>query len=179
MTIAADFYQEINQLSGQQVQLCYHCHKCTSGCPVAADMQYGPDRILRMVQLGEKERLLASADIWVCAACETCGARCPNEIDIARVMDALRQMAHEENSRVGDPDSLVFHRLFLGLARLFGRMHEASLMAILTLRTRKLATDIPTILKLMAKGKAPLLPGPIKGRREVQRIFAETEKKAQ
>ncbi|MCX7608923.1 MAG: 4Fe-4S dicluster domain-containing protein, partial [Anaerolineales bacterium] len=56
-------------------------------------MEYGPDRILRMVQLGERERLLKSRDIWLCAACETCGTRCPNDIDIAKVMDALRMEA--------------------------------------------------------------------------------------
>ena len=169
--LAAEFVQQISTLSRQNIQLCYHCHKCTSGCPVAEEMQYGPDRILRMVQLGQKERLLASADIWVCAACETCGARCPNEIDIAQVMDALRQTAYRESVRVGDPDALKFHRLFLGLTGLFGRMHEASLMGILTLQTRKLATDVGTIFKLLFKGKAPLLPKPVKQMDQIKRIY--------
>ena len=79
-----ELIRQVNHLSEQTIELCYHCHKCTSGCPVADEMQYGPDRqILRMVQFGEKEKLLKSADIWVCASCETCGTRCPNEIDIS------------------------------------------------------------------------------------------------
>ncbi len=172
------FYQTINQFSEQTVQLCYHCHKCTSGCPVAAEMQYGPDRILRMVQLGHKDALLKSRDIWICASCETCGTRCPNEIDIARVMDALRQMAHLENTKVGEPDALKFHRLFLNLTRYFGRMHEVSLMGILTLWTRKMLTDVNTIIKLLLKGKAPLLPHPVKARREIQHIFEHTQQKS-
>jgi heterodisulfide reductase subunit C len=176
MTISTTaFIQQVNQLSEQTVQLCYHCHKCTSGCPVADEMQYGPDRVLRMVQLGDKDRLLSSSDIWVCASCETCGTRCPNEIDIARVMDALRQMAYQEGVRVGEPDALKFHTLFLRLTRMFGRMHEASLMGILTLWTRKMATDVNTILKLLFKGKAPLIPGPVKSRQEIERIFTSTE----
>lgn len=179
MTEATAFMGQINLLSEQTVQLCYHCHKCTSGCPVADEMQYGPDRVLRMVQMGQKDRLLTSSDIWVCASCETCGTRCPNEIDIARVMDALRQMAYLEGVRVAEPDALKFHKLFLRLTRLFGRMHEASLMGILTLMTQKLATDVNTIIKLMLKGKAPLIPGPIKSRKEIERIFASTEKKPQ
>jgi len=43
------FADQINRLSSQTIQLCYHCHKCTAGCPVAAEMTYGPDRVLRMV----------------------------------------------------------------------------------------------------------------------------------
>ena len=72
---AIPFIQTINQLSEQTVELCYHCHKCTSGCPVSTEMQYGPDRVLRMVQLGYKDALLKSRDIWICASCETCGTR--------------------------------------------------------------------------------------------------------
>ena len=172
--LTAEFVQQINTLSEQNVQLCYHCHKCTSGCPVTAEMQYGPDRVLRMVQLGQKERLLSSSDIWVCASCETCGTRCPNEIDIARIMDALRQMAYREHARVGEPDAVKFHTLFLSLTRFIGRMHEASLVGILTLRTMKLTTDVKTILKMLLKGKAPLLPKPIKNRDEIRHIYVHT-----
>lgn len=172
--LASEFVQQINSLSEQNVQLCYHCHKCTSGCPVSAEMCYGPDRVLRMVQLGQKDRLLGCADIWVCASCETCGTRCPNEIDIARIMDALRQMAYQEGVRVGDPDALRFHKLFLNILQLFGHMHEASLMGILTLQTRKLSTDVGTILKLLFKGKAPLLPKPVKNMTQIKQIYAQT-----
>ena len=85
----SSFILQVDTLSEETVELCYHCHKCTAGCPVAVEMEYGPDRILRMIQLGEKERVLTSGDIWLCASCETCGTRCPNEINIADVMDAL------------------------------------------------------------------------------------------
>ena len=131
------FIEQVNQLSGQTIELCYHCHKCTSGCPVADEMQYGPDRILRMVQMSEKDLLLQSEDIWVCASCETCGTRCPNEIDIARVMDALRQIAYREKAAVGDLDSLRFHKSFIFLTKHLGRMHEATLMGIITIWTMK------------------------------------------
>ena len=175
MTITSSFILQVNTLSEQTIQLCYHCHKCTSGCPVAEDMQYGPDRILRLVQQGEKEKLLRSADIWVCASCETCGTRCPNEIDIARVMDALRQMAYREGAAVGEPDALKFHKLFLFLTRYLGRMHEALLMGTLTIWTMKMLTDVGTILKLLMKGKAPILPSPVRARAEIKQIYELTQ----
>lgn len=87
----------VNDLSGQTIQLCYHCHKCTGGCPAAHAMEYGPDRVLRLIQLGQQERLLASRDAWLCLECEMCSAHCPNDIDVAEVMVALREIADEAN----------------------------------------------------------------------------------
>ncbi len=100
------FTDRVNSLSGQTVQLCYHCHKCTAGCPSAFAMEYGPDRILRLIQFGQKERLLASRDAWLCFGCEMCGAHCPNDIDIGEVMIALKELAEEEGFRVEDCRSL-------------------------------------------------------------------------
>jgi heterodisulfide reductase subunit C len=53
-------------------------------------MDLMPNQILRLLQLGEHEQALKSRTIWQCASCLTCAARCPKEVDPARVMDALR-----------------------------------------------------------------------------------------
>ena len=87
-----DFFAE----SGIQVQDCYQCQKCSAGCPVAFAMDYKPNQIMQMVSLGMKDRVLSSKTIWVCASCYTCSTRCPNDIDIAKVMDWLRQTALRE-----------------------------------------------------------------------------------
>jgi heterodisulfide reductase subunit C len=173
--IDMDFVSQVNDLSEQTIQLCYHCHKCTSGCPVADEMSYGPDRVLRMVRFGRKEELLTSHDIWVCASCETCGTRCPNEIDIARVMDALRQMAVAEGAAIAEPDAIKFHRLFLALVRRMGRMHEATLLSLYLLWTRDVLSYVGTGTKMFTKGKVPLIPKPVKARGELKRIFTETK----
>jgi len=94
--------EQVNNLSKQTVQLCYHCHKCTAGCPSAFAMEYGPDRLLRLVQFGQKERLFASRDAWLCFGCEMCGAHCPNDISVNEVMIALKELAGEEGYRVED-----------------------------------------------------------------------------
>jgi heterodisulfide reductase subunit C len=143
-------------------------------------MQYGPDRVLRMVQRDEKDRLLSSRDIWLCASCETCGARCPNEIDIARVMDALRQMAVASQSQpkhitIAEPDSVKFHRLFLFVVQKMGRMHEATLLACYKLWTLNLLADMGSGAAMFLKGKVPLLPHMIKGRKDVQQLFERTK----
>ena len=127
------FIGRVNDLSGQTTQLCYHCHKCTAGCPAATAMEYGPDRVLRLRQLGQWERLLTSRDAWLCLGCEMCGAHCPNEIDINEVMIALKEIATEAGYRVEDcqslremladyllqrPESVVDDRLCVGFQRL-------------------------------------------------------------
>jgi heterodisulfide reductase subunit C2 len=165
------FIERINTLSDQTIQLCYHCHKCTAGCPVAEQMQYGPDRVLRMVQMGEKVKLLQSHDIWICVSCQTCGTRCPNEIDTSRVMAALREMAIEEKAAISEPDAVKFHKLFLGLLQYMGRMHEVSLLALQKLWTLNLFSDLDSGAQLFIKGKIPLKPHLVKNRQELKHIY--------
>jgi heterodisulfide reductase subunit C2 len=172
-----NFIDRVNTLSEQTIELCYHCHKCTAGCPVADQMEYGPDRILRMVQFGEKEKLLKSDDIWVCVGCETCGARCPNEINASRVLGALREIAYLENSAIAEPGAVKFHRIFLSLVQSTGRMHEVSLLALHKLWTLNLFSDLPAGARLFMMGKVPLMPSIIKRRSEVKRIFDATDPK--
>lgn len=127
------FLERVNTLSGQTIQLCYHCHKCTAGCPATFAMEYGPDRILRLIQFGQRERLLTSRDIWLCLECEMCGAHCPNEIDIGEVMIALKEIAEEAGYRAEDcqqlrelladyllqrPETVIDDRLCTGITRL-------------------------------------------------------------
>lgn len=161
----------VNVQSHQNINRCYACAKCTAGCPVADAMEYGPHRILQMVRFGMKDAVLASADIWLCAGCETCGTRCPNDVDIAHVMDVLRQMSVAE--RVANPASDVadFHRLFLEIVKNFGRMHEASLLGLYKLRTRDFLGDMDAGVQLIAKGKIPLLPSRIHGAGEIGKLL--------
>jgi len=127
------FLDQINTLSGQTIQLCYHCHKCTAGCPVVFTMEYGPDRALRLIQFGQVERLLTSRDIWLCLGCENCAVHCPNDIDAGQVMIALRRIAGESGYRRDDcqelreiladylaqrPQAVIDERLCVGLSRL-------------------------------------------------------------
>ena len=104
--MAKTLADRVNALCDQSIQLCYHCHKCTAGCPVAHAMDYGPDRLLRLLHLGQEERVLTSRDPWLCVGCDMCGALCPNEIDVAEVMIALKKLAAQTGLRAGDCQQL-------------------------------------------------------------------------
>jgi len=85
------FKDRVTELSGENVDLCFQCGACSSGCPMTQEMDLLPSKIIRMVQLGLEEAL-ESNTIWVCTTCFNCEVRCPRGIDIANVMEALRQL---------------------------------------------------------------------------------------
>jgi heterodisulfide reductase subunit C len=164
--------EEIDALAGQQAELCYHCHKCTAGCPVAGAMEFGPDLILQMAALNQAEAVLGSHDIWLCVGCFTCATRCPNGVDVAAAMDALRQIALARSYPAGEPDTLLFHRLFLRWVRRFGRSHEAFLLGLFKLRSHvPLMNDVPAGLGLLVRGKVPLLPEQLRASEQIERLF--------
>lgn len=180
-TIPIDFsfMETVNRRSGEQVQLCYHCHKCGAGCPVASFMDYTPDKLFRMAQLGLKRQVLSSSTIWLCSACHTCATRCPNDIDVTRVMDTLKQMAVVQKVKSSQRAAAVFHKAFLSNLRRFGQIHEASLMAVLKLKTLNLFSDLKLGLRMFMRGKIALLPKRVKGRKEIRRLFKEIRRRAE
>jgi heterodisulfide reductase subunit C len=163
---------EVLLRSNQRVELCYQCHKCTAGCPVVEAMEYGPDRILRMTTLGQEEAVLKSHDIWLCAGCLTCGTRCPNEIDISAVMDALRQIAVQEGYPAAERDALLFHRLFNGVVHRTGRSYEAGMLGLFKILSKTpLMDDVGAGIGLFMRGRVPLLPDRTKAASEVRQIW--------
>ncbi|UCC57726.1 MAG: 4Fe-4S dicluster domain-containing protein [Candidatus Bathyarchaeum sp.] len=89
------FKYEISKVPGaENIKLCFQCGTCTADCPIArfSDI-YRPRKLMRMTQLGMKDRVLSSEALWLCAACFTCVDHCPQGVEIASVLRALRNMA--------------------------------------------------------------------------------------
>lgn len=90
--LEAPFVRKVEELSGQNPYACYQCGKCSAGCLFSEHMDLLPNQVIRLVQLGDEAVLQATAP-WVCASCLACSVRCPKGVDIARIMEALRQLA--------------------------------------------------------------------------------------
>jgi len=92
------FKYEISKIpGGEKIMLCFQCGTCTADCPVARfSDSYRPRKIMRMTQLGLKNRVLSSDVIWLCAACFTCVDHCPQDVEIAGIIRALRNLAVHE-----------------------------------------------------------------------------------
>jgi heterodisulfide reductase subunit C len=141
-------------------------------------MEYGPDLLLQLVSLDQSEAVLKSRDIWLCVGCYTCATRCPNNIDIAATMDGLRQIALARGYPAAERDTLLFHRLFMGVVQRFGRSHEAFMLGLFKLLSRvPLMNDMSAGIGLFLRGKVPLFPERLRAPKQVQRIFAKAGSK--
>lgn len=166
----AGFIREVEALSGQQVSKCYQCGNCSAGCPMSFTYDYPVSRLMRMIQLGMKDEVLSTRSIWMCATCEACTTRCPNEIDVARVLDVCRNMSRRLGYK-GVRNVRLFADSFLQSVRLNGKSHELGLMAVYKLRSFRFFDDMSLAAPMLSKGKLPILPHRTKAPGEVAAIF--------
>lgn len=173
------FIEQFRKESGDNPFLCYQCGNCTAGCPFTKYFDYPVSMIMRLLQTGQKDKILNSKAIWLCATCEACTTRCPCEIDVAHVMDVLRNIAGREN-KVAEKGVKKFYASFLNSVKLFGRMYEIGTIMIYFLKYRyfltvaKLGMDMGP--KFLMKGKLDFFPYKILGNAEVAGIFRKFRK---
>ncbi len=106
LTRDIDFMDKVEELSGQSLNSCIQCGTCAAGCPFVEDMEILPERVFKYITLGEFEKVLEHNTMWICAACYTCSVRCPRDIDIAKVMEAVRQVILRANIDMVDVDEV-------------------------------------------------------------------------
>ncbi len=150
---------------------CYQCGKCSNGCPVTFAMDYLPHQLIRMLQLGLTEEVLQSKTIWVCSSCETCYTRCPNEIEIPKLMDDLKQEVLKQGREPEQEAVARFHEIFLNNIKKFGRINETSLMSVYQMKSswsdlKKSRIDFAGLfenmglgLNMLKRGRLSLFPG--------------------
>lgn len=171
------FLDEVNgKIGGVPIQRCFHCRKCTAGCPMAVAMDYKPNAVIRMVAKGEKKAVLGSSAIWLCASCETCSLRCPNQVDIARMMDVLRQMALESGAKIAEKKVVAFHEAFLASIERGGRVNESLMVCQYKLKSGDFFSDMGLGLTMFRQGRLPLMRSGPRGVGEVKRLFASAKK---
>jgi len=171
----SDFRRAVEELSGQNISACAQCGKCSGGCPVLPDVELSPNRVLRMVQLGLEDELLRSESIWHCSACGTCNGRCPMGIDIVRILDALRTLAHRAGHPGGVSAVWTFYRAFLDCIRQFGRLSEIALMGGYNINSGHLLTNVIKAPWFILKGKLSISPHTVKRVDRLQRVFKRIE----
>lgn len=164
------FSLAVQDRSGEPILRCYFCHKCTAGCPVAYAKDHRPAQVLRLIQLGLKDVALSSSAIWLCVGCEICGTRCPQQIRLVPVFDTLRYMALERGYEP-QPEVYALHRSFLDSIRMWGRVHELTMLLEYKLRSRDLFSDLALGMNLLRKGKLTLLPERIQRQAQVRRLY--------
>ena len=123
--------KEVAALSGQNPYACYQCGKCTAGCPFS----FGPQQVVRHLQLGQAAAALELETTWGCAGCYTCMAACPKGVDPVRIIRALRTVDKSHGKSLQSRLFAYNHRLaplgskFAPFSNLLLRLPGANLAA--------------------------------------------------
>ncbi|MBW1860411.1 MAG: 4Fe-4S dicluster domain-containing protein [Deltaproteobacteria bacterium] len=177
------FAKETAAASRVDFSVCYQCQKCTNGCPVTFTMDYGPHQIIRMVQLGLVEEISRANTAWVCSSCETCFTRCPQQIDIPRLMDHIKQAVLDRGDRPVEGVVAAFHEAFLDNIRRFGRINETALMAAFQLKSaragkgldpKEAMKNLKLGMAMLKRGRLRFVPSKTGGKAAVRKLFDKT-----
>ena len=168
--------EQVRAISGVDINACLQCKKCTNGCPVAAHSASSPSEIIKRLQLGAGRELLDAEMIWTCVSCATCFSRCPMEINMADVMDALRILAEANGAAKPAGNMPLMNKILLGTIKTFGRTYDLGAMALYKAGTSTYGKDLDKVPLILKKGKIALLPPQGADKQTVKRIFNTLEK---
>jgi heterodisulfide reductase subunit C2 len=170
------FRNDILLINGEDVSKCIQCGKCSAGCPISPEMDLQPNQVLRLIQTNDREPVLRSSTIWLCASCQTCSVRCPEGIDIARIMDSLRKLVLEERIPAGEEKVVKFNEVFLDSIRKRGRIHEFEMVMKYNLALRQPFKDAHLGPMMFFRGKLGLLGHKIKEAGKIKTIFKNSKR---
>jgi heterodisulfide reductase subunit C len=141
-------------------------------------MDYSPMQIIKMINLGMKEKVLSSSTIWVCSACYTCATRCPRNVNFTTLMMSLRNKAIRENLFKSGTNA-KFHENFFDVVNKYGRTHELELLYNLMDKTdiNGFFHNARMGLRLLRKGKLSIRAPKTEQTPWVSKILEKTEDK--
>ena len=170
------FTHRVLGLSGENVSRCIQCGKCSAGCPISPEMDLQPNQVIHLIQINDPERVLRSHTIWLCASCQTCSVRCPEDIDVAQIMDSLRKLAVEEKIVVGEENGMRFNECFLESIRKRGRVNEMRILLRYNLVAHQPLKDTHLGLVMFAKRKLSFSSRKIKEVGLIKKIFKNSQR---
>jgi heterodisulfide reductase subunit C2 len=166
----------VEAVGGIDVSYCYQCGKCSTGCPVAYEMDLTPTQLMHAIQLGLKDLVYKSKTMWLCASCLTCSTRCPQDVDIAEALDSVKIMMQRDGKRPKMPGVLKLFRSMTWNMKFFGRMHDLSMAAVYKLLALNISKeDMIMFFKMLRNGKFKIFPK-FKSSFAVRRIFRQAKK---
>ena len=92
---------EIQRYGAADVTACFSCGVCSATCPLVDDDGTFPRRMIRYAQVGLRDKLLSSRELWTCYACGQCSEQCPQEAEPGEFMAAARRWAIASYDRTG------------------------------------------------------------------------------
>lgn len=81
---------ELKEYGAVGIEKCFNCGNCTAICSLSKENDRFPRHMIRMAQLGMKDELLGSQELWLCYNCGDCSETCPQQAEPANLMAAAR-----------------------------------------------------------------------------------------
>ncbi|MBM4062326.1 MAG: 4Fe-4S dicluster domain-containing protein [Planctomycetes bacterium] len=155
---------------------CIQCGTCTASCPASHAMDLSPRRIVAALRAGQRDTVLSSRSLWLCASCYACVVRCPSGIPFTDVAYALKREA--ARTGVDDRRGSALARAFVRVADRLGRSAETELLLRYWLSTNPLRAiaALPLAFRLWRRGRLSLFGRGIVGRQDLQRMMAALER---
>jgi len=91
--VDTELLSDVQRFGAADVSACFSCGTCTATCPLSDNDGTFPRRIIRYAQVGMKDELLSSKELWTCYHCGLCSDSCPTEADPGEFMAAARRYA--------------------------------------------------------------------------------------
>lgn len=162
--------EEVAAKAGVNLKDCYQCGKCSAGCPVVHAMDLMPREVIRLMQLGAWEEVLEAKTPWLCASCETCATRCPQDVNLPMLMEEVRRSSKAAGKRpVKGPD--IFDDLFLDGIYSNGKSNELYMMMKYNIFSGRLLQDALNAPHLLLKGMVGFKVHKVKDRESVRKIM--------
>jgi heterodisulfide reductase subunit C len=95
---SSNFAKEVEkEFGGEGINKCIQCGMCTASCMVAnMTERYRPRKLIQKILLGEREEVLSSELPWLCMTCRLCEERCQEDVNLAEIFHAVREIAARE-----------------------------------------------------------------------------------
>lgn len=84
------FIKEVGDLGGGDLKKCFQCATCSVVCPISPENKPFPRKEMISASWGLKDKVVGSADIWLCHNCGDCTTKCPRGAHPGEVLGALR-----------------------------------------------------------------------------------------
>ena len=99
--IDTEMLGDMKRFGELDISSCFSCGTCTAICPLVDNDATFPRSIIRLAQVGLKDDLLASKELWTCYHCGLCSDSCPMDADPGEFMAAARRYAIASYDRTG------------------------------------------------------------------------------
>jgi len=100
---------EIKAYGPFEIESCFNCGNCTAVCSLTTSEDSFPRKLIRYAQLGLREELVGSKELWLCYNCGECSETCPRQAEPASFMMAARSYAISRYDIFGISKQLTAH----------------------------------------------------------------------